>query len=103
MSKLAAIGPANLFGGFQALGVDIFHADASEAATEILEKISRTKEYSVIFLLEKLAASMKDIVEKTSMQATPALVILPGTGEKAGHGVDRINALVRKATGQEII
>lgn len=102
MSKIAAVGPSNLFGGFQALGIEVFHADASEKATEILERISRSKDYSIIFLMEKLAVSMKDIIDRISRQISPTLVIVPGTGESLGHGVDRISALVRKAAGQDM-
>ncbi|MFC1560118.1 V-type ATP synthase subunit F [Candidatus Margulisiibacteriota bacterium] len=100
---MAAIGPKNLFGGFKALGVEVFHVERPEDATEILEKVSRTKEYAIIFLMERFAASMQDIVDRISSQVSPSLVILPGTGERLGHGVDRISALVRKAAGQDIL
>ena len=102
MSKIAVIGPDNLFGGFKTLGIEIFSTTMPDEAKEILEKISRTKEYGIIFLLESLAIGIKDIIERISRQTSPSLVILPGTGECVGCGVNRIRDLVRKASGQDI-
>ncbi|MFH1709977.1 MAG: V-type ATP synthase subunit F [bacterium] len=103
MSKIAAIGPDNLFGGFRALGVDVLPTNKANEAREMLEKISRTREYEIIFILENLAVNIKDVIEKISRQTSPSLVVLPGTTGTVGHGVSRINEFVRKASGQDII
>jgi len=103
MSKIAVIGPDNLFGAFRALGADVLPANKAHEAREILEKISQEKEHEIIFILESLAVNVKDIIEKISRKTSPCLVILPATTETVGHGVSRIKELVRKASGQDII
>ena len=103
MSKIAVIGPEMLFGGFAALGVVVMHADTSDEAKVLLSKIVKEKEYSIIYILEKFAIDVQDLIEEISKQSSPTLVVLPGVGEEIGFGVNRIRDLVQKASGQNII
>ena len=102
MSKIAAIGPDNLFGGFKVLGVDVFPADEPGEAGQFLSLIVKEKKHDIIFLFESCAVGLGDQIDSIHKQTSPCLVVLPALGAGVGGGVDRIRELVKKATGQDL-
>lgn len=98
--KLAILGEGENVLAFKAGGVDAYYCGEREKAKELLRKLA--KEYTVIFVTEKLAAAIDDLLKKFDKQVYPVILPVPD-----GSGVDYAEAKLRermeKALGVDIL
>ena len=100
-TKIAAVGDISSVLLFNALGITAVGADTpEEAEREITRLVSEG--YSVIFLTEKTAAGVPELVDKYKSQTFPALIPIPDKDGSDGSGLRAIQANVEKAVGKNI-
>ena len=102
MYRVAILGDKDSIFGFSALGVDLFPVEEKVNASETLRNIAN-QDYAIIFITEKLAASIKDEIYKYKDKIVPAIILIPGISGNTGEGMSNISEIVRKAVGADII
>lgn len=100
-TKIAAVGDISSVLLFNALGITAVGADTpEEAEREITRLISEN--YSVIFVTEKTAAGVPELIKKYKSQTFPAIIPIPDKDGSDGSGLAAIRANVEKAVGKNI-
>lgn len=100
-NKMAILGEGDSILVFKAGGVDAFYASDRESAKDTLRKIA--KEYAIIFITDKLACEMDDLLKK--FNASPYPIIVPvssGDGED-GYAMQKLRERMEKALGVDIL
>lgn len=99
--KMAIMGGKSSILPFKGIGIDVFPVyDISEAKIT-LEEIAQ--EYGVIFITERVAEQMLDIIVKYNQKVTPAIIFIPSSTGTIGLGAGWIEENVEKAIGQNIL
>lgn len=77
MCKIAVLGSSDSIFGFAALGMDIFSASTPEEGKKQLQRLTEDK-YTVVYITEALAASMREEIDKYKKQLLPSIILIPG-------------------------
>ena len=112
--RIAIIGSKEAVAGFALLGVDVLPVSGNAQATEKLFELKRTmtKEasgverhtYAIIFITEDLASGLSPEDEKKLARgALPAIIPLPSHKGSTGYGLERLNRIVERAVGTNIL
>lgn len=101
MHKIAVIGDKNSVLGFKAIGISIYPTEAAGEAAELVRQLAG--EYSVIFIIEKLASEISPILESCSTLKYPVIVPIPGVSGTMGMGMEGLRKCVEKAVGADIL
>lgn len=104
MFKIAVMGDYDSIYGFSALGMTIFPVKEEdyEAAARTLRTIAEG-EYGIIYMTEKLAASLKKEVDRYREQMLPAIILIPGVSGNTGEGIQNVRKSVEQAVGSDIL
>lgn len=103
--SICVIGKKEEILAFKGVGVDTFFVKTSQEVEELLLKFRKDKSvtYAVIFLSEELFQGIsKDVLERVTQEALPAIVPLPGVGGSTGFGDARMREFVKQAVGSDI-
>lgn len=98
MSKIALIGEKDIVAPLAFSGVKIFPVDSEPRFLEVVEEISRDKEYSMAFVLESLAEANVDVMGKAD-ELGIGLVCIPDFRQVKGFFRENLKELTKKATG----
>ena len=102
MSEIAMIGDRDSILGFKALGVAIFPVSAKDecaaALTEMMEQ-----EFKVVFITEQIAPSPEEIASIIGDRTFPVVTMVPNNRGTTGLAMQRLQMLVRKAAGADIL
>jgi len=101
--KIGIIGDKESVLGFRAVGFGVFEAKNPEIAEEILRKLVNEKNYAIIYITEKLAEKMQNIILEYRVQAIPAIIVIPGKSGSSGYGLKQIKQAVERAVGADIL
>ena len=101
MYKIGVIGDHDSIYGFAALGFDTFPVEGEDAAKKIRELAE--SDYGVIYITEKLAKELDDVIDKYKGEIMPAIIRIPGTSGNTGAGVEDVKHSVEKAVGSDIL
>ncbi len=102
MYKVAVLGDRDSIYGFAALGLDVFYADDPKEGLSVFRQLT-SGAYAVIYITEKLAASLTEEIEKHSFKPSPAIILIPGVSGNTGEGMASVKKSVEKAVGSDII
>ena len=101
--KVAVIGEKTDVLGFIAIGFEAYPADTVTEAEKIIKELVKTENYAVIFLKDSLASQMEDVLAKYRYNATPAIIVIPGSEDSTGYGLAEVKECVEKAVGADIL
>ena len=102
MSEIAMIGDRDSILGFKALGVVIFPVNTKDESIVALEKVIE-QEYRVAFITEQIAPSPEEIAEIIGDSTFPVVTMVPSNRGSTGLAMQRLQMLVRKAAGADIL
>jgi len=103
--SIGVIGKKEEILAFKGVGVDTFFASTSLEVEELLLRLRKDKSltYAVIFLSEELFQGIsKDVLDRVTQEALPAIVPLPGVNGSTGFGDTRMREFVKQAVGSDI-
>ncbi len=100
--QIAAVGDWESVMGFRALGLDTYPAASPEEAREEVKRLANT-DCAVIYLTEKLAKEMPDVISRYKDEPRPAIILIPGREGSLGIGKDSIQRAIERAVGADIL
>ena len=90
--------------GFKALGLETCPAANAMEASHALRRLTREGEdYAIIYIEEKLAASLQHEIYRFKDSPTPAIILIPGREGSLGMGQNALRAAVERAVGTNIL
>ena len=102
-SKIAVIGDKDLTEGFAAAGFQVFSPEDKETAiASALDEVVRDN-FSICFILEKLALKIKEKIRELGARSYPAIVILPDYRENLSLTDEFLKDIIVRAIGAESI
>jgi len=102
MSEIAMIGDRDSILGFKSLGVAIFPVNNREEFLAALREII-DKDYKVAFVTEQIAIEPEEIADMIGSRTFPVVTIIPSNRGTTGLAMQRLQALVRKAAGADVL
>ena len=99
--KMAILGEGDSVLAFKAGGVDAYYASDREHAKDILRKLA--KEYAIIFITEKLAGEMDDLLNKFNQTPYPVILPVPSGDGTDGYAKAKMKERMEKALGVDIL
>ena len=101
-SKVMVIGDRDSVLGFGALGVTVRtpSAQSDEIREVIREAIN--KEVAILFITERLAQEVPDMIKDLSQRALPSVVMIPDACGSKGMGLRKLNEIIVRAIGSAI-
>ncbi len=100
-NKIAVLGDKDSILAFKAIGLEVFPITNDFQARDLIKKLA--KRYAVIFVTEKVAESVADIIQRYKAQAYPAIIPIPSAEGTTGFGINGIKNDVEKAIGADIL
>ena len=101
MYKVAAVGNNESVFAFKAVGIETFPVKDAFEARKIIDDLAKDG-YGLVFLTEQAAAEIPDTVKRYNKELLPAIILVPGSQDSLGIGMNAINANVEKAVGSNI-
>lgn len=102
MSEIAMIGDRDSILGFKALGVAIFPVNTIDESIEALQEVIR-QEFKVAFITEQVAPSPEEIARIVGDRTFPVVTMVPSNRGSTGLAMQRLQMLVRRAAGADIL
>ena len=100
-SKVCAIGDFDTISMFQSLGIQVYPVEQISEARTIFEQVVK-EGYHVIFLTEKMAEQMSDMLDRINLNWTPMVALVPDYHGSTGYAFERVRETVKKAIGADI-
>jgi len=97
---VAVVGDKDSVLAFKAIGLDVFPVETEIQARETVHTLARN--YSVIFVTEKVALYAETYIKRYKARAYPVIVPIPSAEGSMHLGLDGINANVEKAIGANV-
>ncbi len=101
ISNIAVIGDMDSILCFRAIGVSTFPVSESKEARAVVRRLIQDK-VSVIFVTERIASGMMDLIDELAKETLPSVVLIPDNQGSLGLGMERIRQMVIKAVGADI-
>lgn len=102
MPEIAMIGDRDSILGFRALGIGIFPANTKGESIEALREIIK-QEYKVAFITEQIAPSPEEIASIIGDRTFPVVTMVPSNRGSTGLAMQKLQSLVRKAAGADVL
>ena len=102
MSEIAMIGDRDSILGFKVLGVTIFPVNIKSESVEALQDVIR-QEYKVAFITEQMAPGPEEIANLIGDRTFPVVTMIPSNRGSTGLAMQRLQMLVRKAAGADVL
>ena len=99
--SVAVIGNIDSILIFKSCGFDVIGVDSPEKTRVALNKAIDT--YKVIFIVDKYAKTVEDIILDTQNSAYPTVIVIPDGTNKDDYALNKINEGVKKALGVNIL
>ena len=100
--QIAVIGDWESVMGFRALGLDTYPVNSAEGAREKIKELAKTN-CAVIYLTERLAKDMEDVLARYKDELRPAIILIPGQDGSLGIGKNNIQRAIERAVGADIL
>lgn len=101
-APIAMIGDRDSILGFKALGVVIFPVASEAESVEVLKRLVK-EEYKVVFITEQMAPSPEEVLNIIGDRTFPVVTMVPSNRGSTGLAMKRLQMLVRKAAGADIL
>jgi V/A-type H+-transporting ATPase subunit F len=101
-SKVMVIGDRDSVLGFGALGVKVMTPppEADRIREAVLEALN--EEVAILFITERLAEEIPDLIKDLSRRPLPAVVMIPDASGSKGMGLKKLNEIIVRAVGSTI-
>ena len=96
------IGDRDSILGFKALGVAIFPVSTKDECIEALTEVIK-QEFKVAFITEQIAPNPEEITNIIGDRTFPVVTMVPSNRGATGLAMQRLQMLVRKAAGADIL
>lgn len=100
--RIAAVGDWESVMGFRALGLDVYPVSGPEEARRRIHELARGG-CAVIYLTERLAAELSDVLTRYQDALCPAIILIPGRDGSLGIGRRNLQSAVERAVGADIL
>ncbi len=101
MAKVAVVGDKDSVLAFKALGVDVYSPIGVQETVSSLKKLA-AEDYGVIFITERLAEGIPEVIKSYDEKPLPSIVLIPDNQGTIGIGMNTINRNMEKAIGMNI-
>ncbi|MCA9359189.1 hypothetical protein KC926_03220 [Candidatus Kaiserbacteria bacterium] len=103
--QMAAVGPAELISGLQAVGIKTFPAtDVTSAVQRIVEIRQSDTAFACICVTESLMKQIDaETMEQISDNSLPVLLTIPDFHSDKNAGLDKLRNLTKRAIGSDIL
>jgi V/A-type H+-transporting ATPase subunit F len=104
--QIAAIGPAELISGLQAIGITAFPAaDAATATTQLTNIRSGSTAFACICITESIARALPPEVLSGGKEAAalPVILTIPDLHSTKDSGLEKLRELAKRAIGSDIL
>ncbi|MCR5637670.1 MAG: V-type ATP synthase subunit F [Lachnospiraceae bacterium] len=102
MHKVAVMGDQDSIYGYKTLGLSVFPETDKEEAIKKLKSLADGG-YAVIFITEKLADQMQEVIDHYRNMMLPAIILIPGVSGNTGKGMNAVKKSVEQAVGSDIL
>jgi V/A-type H+-transporting ATPase subunit F len=102
MPEIAMIGDKDSILGFKSLGITVFPVSNAEECVKALKDVIK-QDYKVAFITEQMAPELSEISELLSGITFPVVTMIPSNRGTTGTSMKRLQELVRKAAGADIL
>jgi len=99
-NKVTVIGDRDAVLGFKALGVTVMTPRPEEVRESMTKAIK--DEAVVIFITERLAEEVTDLIEDMSHRPVPSVVTIPDAGGSRGMGLKKLDDIIVTAVGSRL-
>ena len=103
MHKIKFIAPKYLIAPLAILGIETYPAETESEAGIQLETIAQKREPALIFITERLAADLKEEIDKLNKKPEVNVVLIPDNRGSSNIAAEEINNLVKNSIGAEVI
>ncbi len=100
-SDIAVVGDKDSILCFRAIGVLTYPVSEPKEARSVIRRLMKEK-VSVIFVTERIAEGMMDLIDELARRPLPSVVLIPDNQGSLGLGMERIRQTVTKAVGADI-
>lgn len=100
--QIAVVGDWDSVMGFRALGLDTYPVASVDEAKEKVRELAKTN-CAVIYLTERLAKDMEDVLSRYKDELRPAIILIPGRDGSLGIGKANIQRAIERAVGADIL
>lgn len=104
--QIAAIGPAELVSGLQAVGIVMFAAtNGREAATQLAAIRTNATPYACVCITESIAKELtaEEIAGGKEANSLPVILTIPDLHSDKNAGLDKLRELTKRAIGSDIL
>lgn len=98
---VAVVGDKDSVLAFKAIGVDVFPVETDSEARETVHSLARN--YSVIFVTEKVAIASETYIKRYKSRPYPVIVPIPSAEGSMNLGLKGIDANIEKAIGANVL
>lgn len=102
MHKVAVMGDQDSIYGYKTLGLSVFPETDKEEAIKKLKSLADGG-YAVIFITEKLADQILEVIDHYRNMMLPAIILIPGVSGNTGKGMNAVKKSVEQAVGSDIL
>ena len=99
-SKVTVIGDRNSVLGFSALGVKVLTPKIEDVKESIIKAVR--DETVVLFITEKMAETVPDMINELSRRPLPSVVVIPDASGSQGMGTDKLDDIIVRAVGAHL-
>lgn len=100
--QIGVVGERDAVLAFRALGMRVIPAETAQEAATAVQRLAR-EGVPVIFITEKAARAIPQMLDRYREDARIALIPIPGSGGSDGYGMERLRASVLRAVGADIL
>lgn len=100
--RIAAVGDWESVMGFRALGLDVYPVSGPEEARRQISELAKS-DCAVIYLTERLASGLSDVLARYQDALRPAIILIPGRDGSLGMGKRALQSAVERAVGADIL
>jgi V/A-type H+-transporting ATPase subunit F len=101
-SKVMVIGDRDSVLGFGALGVKVKTPSVQAEEVRQAVKEALNEEVAILFITERLAQEVPEIIKDLSRRPLPSVVLIPDASGSKGMGLKKLNEIIIKAVGSTI-
>jgi V/A-type H+/Na+-transporting ATPase subunit F len=99
-SKVAVIGDRDSVLGFSALGVAVMTPAPEKVRDAVIKAVK--DEVMVLFITEKMAETVSDLLEDLAERPFPTVVMIPDASGSMGLGLKKLDDIIVRAVGSRI-
>lgn len=103
MPKIKIIAPKYIVSPLEILGINVYPADSEAEAKLALEEATEKKEAALIFITERLAVDLQEEIDRLNQKPEVNVVLIPDNQGSTGLASAKIQALLKKSIGAEVI